>query len=63
MSEPSPKFIVDENGKKVSVILTIEEYNELLEDIHDLKVVMERREEESISIDNLKDSLKRDGTI
>ena len=63
MTEPSPKFIIDKNGKKVSVILTIEEYNELLEDIHDLKVVMERREEETISIDNLKDSLKRDGTI
>ncbi len=56
MSEPSPKFIIDKNGKKVSVILTIEEYNELLEDIHDLKVVMERREEETMSIDNLKDS-------
>ena len=63
MSEPSPKFIIDKNGKKVSVILTIEEYNELLEDIHDLKVVMERREEETMSIDSLKDSLKRDGTI
>ncbi len=63
MSEPSPKYIIDKNGKKVSVILTIEEYNELLEDIHDLKVVMERREEDTMSIDNLKDSLKRDGTI
>ncbi len=63
MSEPSPKFIIDKNGKKVSVLLTIEEYNELLEDIHDLKVVMERREEDTMSIDNLKDSLKRDGTI
>lgn len=63
MSKPSPKFIVDENGKKVSVILTIEEYNELLEDIHDLKVVMERRNETTVSIENLKDSFKRDGTI
>jgi hypothetical protein len=63
MSEPSPKFIIDENGKKISVILTIEEYNELLEDIHDLKVVMERRNETTMSIENLKDSLKRDGTI
>lgn len=63
MSKPSPKFIIDENGKKISVILTIEEYNELLEDIHDLKVVMERREEATISIENLKDSLQRDGTI
>lgn len=63
MSKPSPRFIVDENGKKVSVILTIEEYNELLEDIHDLKVVMERRDETTMSIENLKDSFKRDGTI
>ncbi len=63
MSEPSPKFIIDKNGKKVSEILTIEEYNMLLEDIHDLKVVMERREEETKSNDNLKDSLKRGGTF
>ena len=40
MSEPKPKFIIDEKGNKVSVILSIKEYNELLEDIHDLKIVM-----------------------
>ena len=63
MSEPKPKFIIDEKGNKVSVILLIEEYNELLEDIHDLKIVMERREEETMSNDNLKDTSKKDDRL
>jgi len=61
MFEPKPKFIVDENGKKVSVILSIDEYNELLEDIHDLKVVIERHKEETLSFDELKDSIRHHG--
>ena len=32
------QFIVDEAGKKTSVILPVEDYEELLENIHDLTV-------------------------
>jgi PHD/YefM family antitoxin component YafN of YafNO toxin-antitoxin module len=57
------QFIVDESGKKTSVILPVEDYEELLEDIHDLAVIAERKDEPSISFDELKKRLKADGLI
>ncbi|MHA1450289.1 MAG: hypothetical protein ACTSP4_12805 [Candidatus Hodarchaeales archaeon] len=51
MSKSSLKYIVDDNGEKISVILPVKEYLLLLEDIHDLAVVAERRDEPSISIE------------
>ena len=57
------QFIVDEAGKKTSVILPVEDYEELLEDIHDLTVIAERKDETSISFDDLKKRLKADGLI
>ena len=57
------KYIVNEEGKKVAVILSIEEYEELLEDLHDLAVVAERRDEETISFEELVEKLKKNGTL
>jgi PHD/YefM family antitoxin component YafN of YafNO toxin-antitoxin module len=31
------RYIVDENGKRVSVILTVEEYERLLEELEELE--------------------------
>jgi PHD/YefM family antitoxin component YafN of YafNO toxin-antitoxin module len=55
------KFIIDESGEKTAVVLPLEEYEELLEDIHDLAVIAERKDEETISFDELKKRLKADG--
>jgi len=57
------QFIVDQDGKKTSVVLPLEEYERLLEDLHDLSVVAERRDEATISFDELKDRLRADGLI
>ena len=38
------QFVVDASGKKTAVILPVEEYEELLEDIHDLAVIAERKD-------------------
>lgn len=56
-------FIVDESGKKTAVVLPLEKYEELLEDIHDLSVIAERKDEPTISFDELKTKLKADGLI
>jgi len=48
------QFIVDESGKKKAIVLALEEYEELLEDLHDLAVIAERRDEPTISFDELK---------
>lgn len=58
-----PEFIIDEKGNKKSVILTIDDYNELLEDIEDLAAVAERRDEPTISHEEFVKELKKDGLI
>jgi len=57
------QFVVDESGKKTAVILPVEEYEELLEDIHDLAVIAERKDEPTISLKELKKRLKADGLL
>jgi hypothetical protein len=42
------KFIVNKNGKRTEVILDINEYEELLEDLHDLAIIAERKDEELV---------------
>ncbi len=45
------QYVVDENGEKVAIILPIEEYEKMKEDLHDLAVVAERRNEKTISFE------------
>ena len=39
------QFVVDARGKKTGVILSLKQYEKLMEDLHDLAVVAERRSE------------------
>ena len=43
------KYIVNDKGIKKSVVLPIREFEELLENLEDLKKLVERKEEETIS--------------
>jgi PHD/YefM family antitoxin component YafN of YafNO toxin-antitoxin module len=63
MDKGQGQYIVDENGKKTAVVIPIEEYQRLLEDLHDLSIVAERRHEPTISLDELKRRLRADGLI
>ncbi len=61
---PSPdRFVVDEQGNRESVIIPFEQYEQLLEDLHDLAVIAERRAEETVSLKDVKERLKRDGLL
>ncbi len=57
------KYITDENGKKTAVILPIEEFEELLEDLEDLAVLAERREEPTLSFEEVLQKLKSNGFL
>lgn len=48
------QYVIDENGNKVAVILPLEEYLHLKEDLHDLAMVAERRDEDTISLEEMK---------
>jgi len=54
---------VDRAGQKTAVILSIGEYEELLEDLHDLSIIAERRDEPTITFEDLKKGLKEDGLL
>ncbi len=63
MAKLQEKYIVDAKGKKTAVVLSLEEYEELLEDLHDLAVIADRRDEPTISLVELKRRLKKSGLL
>ena len=63
MKQDNLQYVTNQAGEKTAVILPINEFEELLEDLHDLAVVAERRDDESISHEELLAELKRDGII
>lgn len=48
-----PQFVLNQNGERTSVILPIEEFYELLEDLEDLTTVTERKDEPSVPFDTV----------
>ncbi|MBI4548926.1 MAG: hypothetical protein HY707_13160 [Ignavibacteriae bacterium] len=63
VKEPEATYIVDRKGKKTAVILPIERYEELLEDLEDLAIIATRGKESAHDWEILKKKLKRDGII
>ena len=57
------QYIVDAKGKKTGVILSLRRYRKLMEDLHDLAVVAERRSEQPISLEEMRRRLKKDGLL
>ena len=62
-AEPQEQYVVDANGNETAVVLSLKRYQELMEDLHDLAVVAERRSEPSIGLDEMKRRLKKDGLL
>jgi hypothetical protein len=63
IKELQAQYVTNETGKKVAIILPIAEFEELLEDIADLAILAERRDEPVISHDKVMAKLKRDGRL
>jgi PHD/YefM family antitoxin component YafN of YafNO toxin-antitoxin module len=63
MERKMAQYIVDEKGKRTAVILPVEEYEELLEDLHDLAIIAERQGEPAVSFEELKQKLREDGLL
>jgi PHD/YefM family antitoxin component YafN of YafNO toxin-antitoxin module len=53
------QYIVSQNGEKTGVLLTLKEYNELIEDLEDLAIIAERKDEPSQPFDVVKKRLER----
>jgi hypothetical protein len=61
MKLSSEQFIINAKGRKTGVILSYQQYQQLLEDLQDLAVVAERRHEETITLTELKKRLSVSG--
>ncbi len=63
MPQFHPEYVTDCDGNRKAVILPIEEYENLLEDLQDLAVAAERKEEATISHEQLLAELNKDGLL
>ncbi len=57
------QFVTDDTGRRTGVLLPIQDYERLLEDLEDLAAIAERREESAISHQELLNGLKHDGLL
>jgi PHD/YefM family antitoxin component YafN of YafNO toxin-antitoxin module len=57
------QYLVDDKGRKKGVLLSVKQYEKLLEDLHDLAIVAERKSEKAIPLEEMKRRLKKDGLI
>ena len=62
-SELHPEYITDAEGRRKAVVLPVEEFELLLEDLEDLAVAAERRNEPGVPHAQAKAELKQDGCL
>jgi len=63
MKATAEQFVVDVKGHKKAVIAPAHRYEQIMEDLHDLAMVAERRDEPTVSLAEMKRRLKRDGLL
>ncbi len=56
-------YLTDEHGERTAVVIPLPEYEKLLEDLEDLAVVAERRDEPAIPHQQFVAGLKQDGLL
>jgi PHD/YefM family antitoxin component YafN of YafNO toxin-antitoxin module len=57
------QYVVNDKGRKTGVLLSLKQYEKLMEDLHDLAVIAECRREKPIPLEELKRRLKKDGLL
>jgi len=57
------EYVTNRAGEKTAVIVPIDNFEELMEDIEDLAAAAERREEPVITHEQLLTELKQDGLL
>ena len=57
------QYVTDEKGERQAVMLSLEDYERIIEDLADLAVVAERRDEPAIDHEDFIEELKRDGLL
>lgn len=63
MPDLGERFLVNARGRKTAVVIPLGRYRELLEDLHDLARIAGRRDEPTLSHQEVLERLKRDGLL
>ena len=63
MLQMKNKYLTNENGERTDVVIPLEEYEDLIEDLHDLAVIAERQDEPVVSFEEVKKRLRADGLL
>jgi len=56
-------YVIDTRGRKKAVIIPIAKYRQMQEDIHDLGVILARRDEPGSSLEEVEERLRKDGLL
>lgn len=57
------QYVTDANGERTAVILPLEEYQELLEDLHVSRVAYETKDEPSRPLNEVVEEMRKAGEI
>ena len=57
------RYVTDRKGKRTGVVLSLKRYSRLMEDLHDLAGVAERRDKEPVTADDMKKRLHKRGLL
>jgi len=57
------RYVDDEKEERKGVIPPIEEHEKLMEDLHDLTVIAERKDEQTVPLDETIENLKKQGIL
>ena len=61
--EPAAEYIVDKKGHKKGVLLSIDQYEQLMEDLHDLAVIADRKSEKAVPFGSAAKRLRKNGRV
>jgi hypothetical protein len=57
------RYVTDRTGKRTGAVLSLKRYSRLMEDLHDLAAVAERRDEKPVTADDMKKRLHKRGLL
>jgi PHD/YefM family antitoxin component YafN of YafNO toxin-antitoxin module len=63
MVQKTKRYVITEKGQKTGVLLSLKEYRTMIEDLHDLAVIAERKDEPSEPISVVKEKLLQQWNI
>jgi PHD/YefM family antitoxin component YafN of YafNO toxin-antitoxin module len=61
--EPAAEYIVDKKGHKKGVLLSIDQYEQLMEDLHDLAAIADRKNEKAVPFGSAAKRSRKNGRV